>query len=183
MNIGQGYHLTYCTNIHPGETWDEVFESLQTYVLPIKAHLSPDKPFGVGLRLSDQASKDILTQNHLADFKIWLEQNGLYVFTINGFPFGGFHGQVVKDAVHQPDWTTTARLEYTQRLSQILAQLLPEGIDGGISTSPLSYKPWLQQDLTKTKFKKFYPVYHSRGTYLATRQRFSKTVKHCKVSM
>lgn len=151
MNIGQGYHLTYCTNIHPGETWDEVFKSLQTYVLPIKAHLSPDKPFGIGLRLSDQASKDILQQDYLSQFKKWLIQNGLYIFTMNGFPFGGFHGQVVKDDVHQPDWTTTARLAYTQRLSQILAQLLPEGMEGGISTSPLSYKPWLQNDANKTE--------------------------------
>ncbi len=151
MNIGQGYHLSYCTNIHPGETWAEVFESLQTYVLPIKAQLSPDKPFGIGLRLSDQASRDILTQNYLTSFKTWLQQNGLYVFTMNGFPFGGFHGQVVKDAVHQPDWTTTARLEYTQRLSRILAELIPEGQEGGISTSPLSYKPWLGNDAAKTE--------------------------------
>ncbi|PSR55007.1 xylose isomerase [Adhaeribacter arboris] len=151
MNIGQGYHLTYCTNIHPGETWAEVFESLQTYVLPIKAHLSPDKPFGIGLRLSDQASKDLLTQNYLAEFKTWLRQNGLYIFTMNGFPFGGFHGQVVKDAVHHPDWTTVARFEYTQRLSRILAELVPEGLDGGISTSPLSYKPWLGNDPAHTR--------------------------------
>ncbi|QMU31280.1 metabolite traffic protein EboE [Adhaeribacter radiodurans] len=151
MNIGQGYHLTYCTNIHPGETWAEVFESLKTYVLPIKAHLSPDKPFGIGLRLSDRASKDIITQNYLAEFKFWLQQNGLYIFTMNGFPFGGFHGQVVKDAVHHPDWTTEARLEYTQRLSRILAELLPEGMDGGISTSPLSYKPWLGNDPAHTE--------------------------------
>ena len=69
MNIGHGYHLTYCTNIHPGETWAEVFQSLKTYILPIKEHLSPDKPFGIGLRLSDRASKDIVTENNLADFK------------------------------------------------------------------------------------------------------------------
>lgn len=151
MNIGHGYHLTYCTNIHPGETWAEVFQSLKTYILPIKEHLSPDKPFGIGLRLSDRASKDIVTENNLADFKNWLSQNGLYVFTMNGFPYGGFHGQVVKDAVHQPDWTTSERLEYTQRLSKILAYLLPEGLDGGISTSPLSYKPWLAGDPVKTQ--------------------------------
>lgn len=152
MHIGHGYHLTYCSNIHPGETWTDVFQSLQTYVLPIKAQLSPDKPFGIGLRLSDQASIDILTENYLADFKIWLHQHGLYVFTMNGFPFGGFHGQVVKDAVHYPDWTTTARLEYTQRLGHILALLLPEGVEGGISTSPLSYKPWFAGDAAKTEF-------------------------------
>src|SRR3712207_4352005 len=151
MNIGQGYHLTYCTNIHPGETWAEVFETLRNYVLPIKAELSPDKPFGIGLRLSDQASKDLSTANHLAEFKTWLDQNGLYVFTMNGFPFGGFHGQVVKDTVYKPDWTTPDRLEYTRRLSYLLAALLPEGLEGGISTSPLSYKPWLAGDAAQTR--------------------------------
>lgn len=32
------------------------------------------------------------------------------------------------------------------RLTHILAQLLPDGIDGGISTLPLSYKPWFNSD-------------------------------------
>ena len=63
-------------------------------------------------------------------------------FTLNGFPFGGFHRQVVKDDVHRPDWTTKDRVDYTQRLFEILAQLLPSGMDGGISTSPVSYKLW-----------------------------------------
>ena len=151
MNIGQGYHLTYCTNIHPGETWAEVFETLRNYVLPIKAELSPDKPFGIGLRLSNQASQDLSTAHHLAEFKTWLDQHGLYIFTMNGFPYGGFHGQVVKDTVYKPDWTTPERLEYTQRLSRLLAVLLPEGLEGGISTSPLSYKPWLAGDATQTQ--------------------------------
>jgi hypothetical protein len=49
---------------------------------------------------------------------------------------------VVKDDVHRPDWTTPERLAYTKRLARILAYLLPEELHGGISTSPLSYKPW-----------------------------------------
>jgi len=150
MNIGKGFHLTYCTNIHPGQTWATVLESLQDYLLPLKAQLSPAKPFGIGLRLSDQASEELEQGTHLASFKDWLNQNGLYVFLINGFPFGSFHGTAVKDDVHQPDWTTPARLEYTKRLGRILAYLLPEGLDGGISTSPLSYKPWLAGDAQKT---------------------------------
>jgi len=48
----------------------------------------------------------------------------------------------VKDQVHTPDWTTDDRLNYTLRLFHILAKLLPENMEGGISTSPLSYKPW-----------------------------------------
>lgn len=151
MNIGKGFHLTYCTNIHPGETWQEVWESLQQYVLPIKAHISPDKPFGIGLRLSNLASEELEAGDNLARFKEWLEDKGLYVFLINGFPFGSFHRSVVKDEVHQPDWTTSERLEYTRRLARILAFLLPEQLEGGISTSPLSYKPWLHQDAERTR--------------------------------
>ncbi|AIZ63591.1 xylose isomerase [Hymenobacter sp. DG25B] len=143
MNIQQGYHLTYCTNIHPGETWPEVFESLRTYVLPVKERVSPDAPFALGLRLSDAASRELVQPRQLAEFKAWLAQNQLYVPIINGFPFGSFHGEAVKDDVHRPDWTSPARLAYTGRLAYILAGLLPPGLEGGISTSPLSYKPWL----------------------------------------
>ena len=32
MNIQQGYHLTYCTNIHPGETWAETEAALVNMV-------------------------------------------------------------------------------------------------------------------------------------------------------
>lgn len=146
MYLDNGYHLTYCTNIHPGESWAEVFRNLQDYLPPLKKNLSPDKPFGIGLRLSDLSSRELLQGEHLAQFKVWLRDNGLYVYTMNGFPFGGFHQQVVKDAVHKPDWTTDERVVYTKRLVHILAAILPEGIEGGISTSPLSYKPWHQHD-------------------------------------
>jgi hypothetical protein len=139
-------HLTYCTNIHPGESWDEVYTNLRTYLPLLKQQLSPDEPFGVGLRLADAATRDLLAGSTLTQFQTWLQEQGFYVFTMNGFPFGGFHHQTVKDRVYTPDWSKPERLAYTQRLIGILAALLPEGIDGGISTLPLSYKPWWQND-------------------------------------
>lgn len=152
MYLDKGYHLTYCTNIHPGETWDEVYQNLKQYLPPLKKELSPDKPFGIGLRLSHVASKELLSHDVLEEFKQWLKEQDLYVFTMNGFPYGGFHHQEVKDNVHKPDWTTEARLGYTVRLAKILAELLPDGMEGGISTSPLSYKPWLlEEDDAKKK--------------------------------
>ncbi len=142
MLVTPHHHLSYCTNIHPGESWSEVFQSLKTHTIPLKARLSPNDSFGIGLRLSDQASKDILEGDALTEFKEWLVQQDMYVFTMNGFPYGGFHRVVVKDAVHEPDWTTPERMAYTQRLFHILAELTPESGEGGISTSPLSYKYW-----------------------------------------
>ncbi|MBW4427635.1 MAG: metabolite traffic protein EboE [Nostoc desertorum CM1-VF14] len=141
-------HLTYCSNIHPGESWLEVFSNLEKYVLNLKSRLSPTAPFGIGLRLADAAAKELLQNNNLAQFQAWLSQEDLYVFTLNGFPYGGFHRQVVKDQVYAPDWSTQERVDYTLNLVQILATLLPEGLDGGISTLPLSYKPWWQKDQT-----------------------------------
>ncbi|OYD98219.1 xylose isomerase [Nostoc sp. 'Peltigera membranacea cyanobiont' 213] len=140
------FHLTYCSNIHPGESWLEVFANLENYIPKLKSRLSPTEPFGIGLRLADIAAKELLESNNLAQFQAWLTQQDLYVFTLNGFPYGGFHRQVVKDQVYAPDWSTQERVNYTLNLAEILATLLPEGLDGGISTLPLSYKPWWVKD-------------------------------------
>ncbi len=142
----KNFHLTYCTNIHPGEDWSQVFANLVQYIPSLKKKLSPNKPFGIGLRLASAASKELLQGNTLKQFKSWLNEHDLYVFTLNGFPYGGFHLQVVKDKVYAPDWSKQERLDYTLRLTQILAELLPEEIEGSISTVPLSYKPWFDGD-------------------------------------
>lgn len=142
-------HLGYCTNIHAGETWTDHFAALQESVPELKKRLSPDAPFGIGLRLSNIASEELEIPDNLVAFQHWLAQNDCYVFTMNGFPFGGFHDTVVKDQVHAPDWTTEARVEYTKRLFRILSVLLPvdelgNPIQGGVSTSPLTYRLWFE---------------------------------------
>lgn len=142
MEIGKGLHLTYCSNIHPGEAWEDHFRQLKTYLPLVKQRVSPDRPFGLGLRIANQATKDLLKEGLFAEMHNWLKANDMYVFTINGFPYGGFHRQVVKDLVHEPDWTNIDRVDYTERLFDLLSNLLPEGVEGSISTSPLSYKPW-----------------------------------------
>jgi hypothetical protein len=139
-------HFTYCTNIHPGETWADHFAQLQLHVPGIKKALSPQHSFGIGLRLSGMASQELIKEENLKIFQQWLKEQDCYVFTMNGFPYGGFHNTVVKDTVHYPDWTTSERVEYTIRLAQILTALLPAGIEGGISTSPLSYRYWQAED-------------------------------------
>lgn len=141
MKLTSG-HLTFCTNIYAGENWAAHFDVLKSSFPILKAQLSPDAPMGIGLRLSNLASIELLEGNHLETFKQWLAQEGGYVFTMNGFPYGGFHHTRVKDQVHAPDWTTVERVEYTLRLAEILSRLLPDDMEGGISTSPLSYKPW-----------------------------------------
>ena len=134
-------HLSYCSNIHTGEIWSEHFEQLKQHVPAIKSQISPDQAMGLGLRFANQASIDLQEPEQLKALQSWLATQDLYVFTLNGFPYGGFHNTIVKDHVHAPDWTTSDRKEYTIRLAHILAALLTEK-EGGISTSPLSYKYW-----------------------------------------
>ena len=135
-------HLTYCSNIHPGEKWADHFQSLQENIPYIREQLAPGQPFGLGLRVANEASIELSKPEVLATFKNWLKEQNVYVFVINGFTYGGFHNTVVKDDVHTPDWTTSDRLEYTIRLFNILSNLLPEGMHGGVSTPPLSYRLW-----------------------------------------
>lgn len=139
----KGHHLTYCSNIHSGETWIEVFENLRKYIPLLKSKISAEHSFGIGLRLSNIAAQELSIAANLQEFLNWLLENDCYVFTMNGFPYGSFHGLQVKDQVHAPDWTSSHRVEYTSRLIKLMAALLPANAEGGISISPISYKPWL----------------------------------------
>jgi sugar phosphate isomerase/epimerase len=134
-------HLGYCTNIHVGESWAEVRHNLEEYVTQVKARVCPSRPFGVGLRLSSRAAEELSRPGAVAELRAWLDVAGLYVFTINGFPYGSFHRTRVKEQVYRPDWLEDERLAYTNRLAEILAELLPDGVEGSVSTVPGAFKP------------------------------------------
>ncbi|AGP34110.1 metabolite traffic protein EboE [Sorangium cellulosum] len=154
-------HLTYCTNIHPGETWPEVKRSLETHLLEIwsraargregapegrgsaRAGTGERRRCGVGLRLSARAAAELAAPAELEAFRDFLERNGLYVFTLNGFPYGRFHGAPVKERVYLPDWLSDERLAYSDLLATLLAALLPaeEGLMGSVSTVPGAFRP------------------------------------------
>jgi len=139
-------HLAYCTNIHPAETWAETFGVLGSHVMAVRDRLESggqlpvDGRFAIGLRLSAVAAKELLDPAAIRDFKTWLSHNNAYVFTINGFPYGSFHGTRVKEQVFRPDWSTRERLGYTKNLFQILAEITPAGGDVSVSTLPGSHK-------------------------------------------
>lgn len=149
MKINESF-LTYCTNIHPGNNWSSHFEELRKHLPGIKAQVSPDQKMGIGLRVSHQMAEELTNATVRTAFKNWLDTHHMFVFLINGFPYGQFHQAVIKDKVHQPDWTTSDRLNYTLSLAHLLADLLPEDtIEGGISTSPLSYRHWYKNQEEK----------------------------------
>jgi len=139
-------HLGYCTNIHAGEQWHELFPLLQQNIPLVKQQLSPDKAFGIGLRASMASITTLQEPDVLTDFKAWLQDQDSYVFTVNGFPYGAFHGTQVKANVYRPDWSSEHRLDYTCAIADVLANLGPPDDFGSISTVPGTFREWANPD-------------------------------------
>src|SRR5262245_8331684 len=102
MDLGALGHLTYCTNVHRGESLAEVRQNLVGYVAKVKALVAPAQRFGVGLWLSAAAARELQQPGERARLQALLREHGLYVFTLNGFPYGAFHGSAIKTRVYQP---------------------------------------------------------------------------------
>jgi sugar phosphate isomerase/epimerase len=133
-------HLTYCTNVHAGERWNDIETALTRHIPAVKRSVSPHRPMGIGLRLSGAAAADLAEPGVLRQLMAFLREADLYVFTINAFPYGSFHGTRVKEQVYEPDWRREGRLHFTNHVANLLARLLPDGMQGSISTVPGAYK-------------------------------------------
>jgi hypothetical protein len=129
----------YCTNVHANASLEKTRANLEKHALGVKRRISPQEPMGIGLWLSAQAAQELVQSGQVEAFAAWLRNIGLVPFTMNGFPYGDFHEQVVKHKVYQPTWWEPARLEYTLQLAEILNSLLPPGVEGSISTLPISW--------------------------------------------
>jgi len=146
MKLPHGLHLGYCTNIHRGETWEETFAGLREHTLRVRDAVASGQPYGIGLRLSAEAARTLARPQERDRFREWLEREDAYVFTINGFPFGKFHGARVKEQVYAPDWSTPERLDYTCRLFDLLSDLAPPGMAASVSTLPGSFKEFVADE-------------------------------------
>ncbi|MEK6608601.1 MAG: metabolite traffic protein EboE [Myxococcota bacterium] len=124
---GREVHLGYSTNVHAGDP--------VPVAARVRALLGVPR-LGLGLWLPSGAARALRSSpGGVARLRERLEAHGLYVFTLNGFPFGDFHAERVKESVFCPDWTDPARLAYTLDLAHIAIELC----DGEptISTLPL----------------------------------------------
>jgi len=132
--------LTYCLNIHPTQTWDEARAALTGPVGAVKAALCKDAPFAAGLRFSAETAEDLLDPAKRADLADVLRSGGLAPVTMNGFPYGPFHGTRVKEQVYLPDWRSAERITYTNMLADLLAELNPPGTFISLSTVPCAFR-------------------------------------------
>lgn len=136
--------LTYCTNIHPGESWGELTRNIWPAVLATKKRVAPHSPFPVGLRISALAARQA-TPRQAAEFLEACSREGCFIPTLNGFPYGSFHGERVKEQAYLPDWRDPKRVGYTLDLIRLLKGWLPTFITGSISTVPVGYGGHIQR--------------------------------------
>lgn len=131
--------LSYCTNVHPGRSVGEVEAGLDQYTVPVSR--AAGKPIAAGLWLAKPVAAELLSApDGVRRFAAGLRRRGLTTHTLNAFPYGDFHSPRVKEKVYLPDWTAGERLAYTAQCASILAEFLPEGGEGSISTLPLAFK-------------------------------------------
>jgi hypothetical protein len=133
------FSIGYCTNVHAGATLEATRANLEKHAVAVKQRFSPQRPMGVGLWLSANAAAQLVTAQGELEFRDWLAERGLVPYTLNGFPFGDFHQEVVKHRVYEPTWWQPERLQYTLSLIDILHAILPPGLEGSISTLPIAW--------------------------------------------
>ncbi len=143
MDLGRGLgHLTYSTLVHPGDTWPEIWDSLNRYVPKVKERVCPNDPFGVSLRISAASAKALTADaNERRKLKSFLDEHDMYLYTVNAFPYGPFKNTLVKEQVYEPDWRSDERAVYTMQVADILAEVAPASVDPTIQSPPLGFKP------------------------------------------
>jgi len=143
MDLGNGLgHLTYSTLVHPADNWEQLYNSLVTYLPKVKARIAGNKSFGVCIRLSANSAKTLAASAaERAKLKKFLDDNDMYIYTANAFVYGHFKGAAVKEQVYEPDWRSEERTQYTINVADILADVCPRGIAPSIQTAPLGFKP------------------------------------------
>ncbi|MCA9056297.1 MAG: metabolite traffic protein EboE [Planctomycetaceae bacterium] len=137
--------LSYCTNVHPARNVPDVVAGLQQYTAPVQSRLG--RPVAAGLWLAAAVVRELEQEPAtLRNLQGELQELGLVCYTLNAFPYGDFHSDRVKEQVYLPDWSTGERLDYTAACARILAELLPDGTEGSLSTVPLGFKGFQHGD-------------------------------------
>ena len=130
----QPLQLGYSTNVHPGENMEAVYRSLEEYTVPIRKRVFGSESCGLELRLGIGAAKDLSTRRARLEFREFLEESGLVLFSVNAYPLSDFHARRVKETVYQPSWVSPQRARWTSRIARIVDEIAPAGLKVSIST-------------------------------------------------
>ena len=136
--------IGYCTNVHAGTSLEQTMDNLRDHSRAVREHLG-DPELGIGLWLPETVIDELEQPGRSDILQSCLEELGLFVFTMNGFPQGDFHAKVVKTDVYRPDWQDPRRADYTVRLARLLEGLAPGALgELSISTLPVGWRGSVQ---------------------------------------
>lgn len=128
--------ISYCTNVHPGQTVNEVLDGINTHTSAALRIFN--RPLAAGLWLARSVVTELLdSPAQLEQLGQTLWQHDLSCYTLNTFPYGNFHSDRVKENVYLPDWASPDRSQYTLDCARLLSELLPKTAAGSLSTVPL----------------------------------------------
>lgn len=135
--------LSYCTNVHPAQRLDDVLRGLTEFTAPTRRNVG--RPIAAGLWLQRSIIDELVApdgrlQPGVRRLRDAVHELDLTCYTLNTFPYGNFHSERVKDQVYIPNWSAPERQDYTLACAIVLAEMLPEGCDGSLSTVPLGFK-------------------------------------------
>ena len=111
----RGVRLTYCANVHPAEDLEAWFRVHDDHAVPVAAALRERGcEFGLGAWWNAASARRLVGEDRAAAaMRDWLDRHDLDVWTLNAFPYGGFHDASVKTAVYSPHWADPWRVAYT----------------------------------------------------------------------
>jgi len=132
--------LSYCTNVAPAESVDELLAGLHGLWTEVRRLVAPEGTLGLGLWLPDDAARALCRDpGRMREVRAALTDERLELVTVNAFPARAFHAAVVKEAVYVPAWTEPERFAYTSAVARTVAGIAPQGADVTLSTLPLGY--------------------------------------------
>ena len=144
MDLGNGLgHLTYSTLVHPGDTWDDMWSSLTTYVPQVKAARCAER----ALRRLPAAVRSV--RAHPGDdpverdrLRSFLADNDLYLYTVERLSVRAVQGHASSRS--RSTSRTGARRSarsYTIDVADVLADVVDGRHPPSIQTAPLGFKP------------------------------------------
>ncbi len=141
--------LALCGNVFPAESVAAaraVFDGpLASLAVACEAGPAPRPGFGLYLAAAAIAELDA-DAGLRASFQSEIRQSAWPIWTANAFPFGGFHGERVKEKAFLPDWRTPERAAFSLSVARFLAELMAPGERGSVSTCPLGYGNAARED-------------------------------------
>lgn len=134
MKRRTGFQVAYATNVHPGEGLSEVLRSLEDTTVAVNRRVFGPGPSGLELRVGIALARELSRPEAFERLRGFLADEGLVLFSVNAFPLLDFHARRVKEKAYRPSWAEPGRCRWTKAIARIFAGLLPEGVEGTLST-------------------------------------------------